>query len=134
VIRLTDEAKAELAELATAGKLSRHEVWARAVDPESALHPYFEWDSNVAAFEYQLQQAAQLIARVKVTVEQPPDRLVSVRAYAKVPSLGRSVPVEEALADWRDELEVQARRDFRAWRSKYRHLGATLDAIIAEPN
>lgn len=50
------------------GRLSPRDV-ARAARPEDhPLHPYFEWDDREAAESHRVQQARELIHRVRVSV------------------------------------------------------------------
>jgi hypothetical protein len=37
-------------------------------NPESVLHPIFEWDNNKAAFNYRLQQARILLNNIQITI------------------------------------------------------------------
>jgi hypothetical protein len=45
---------------------------------ESPAHPAFEWRDGVAAEEYRLHQARQLIRRVSVIYEDEPTKLINV--------------------------------------------------------
>jgi hypothetical protein len=131
--KLTDKAKAELAVLAAEGKLTAEAVLALAENPDNPLHDYLEWDDGEAANEYRKGQCRELIASVRIELSAPDMVDINVRAYIKIAPLGRSVPVAEALADWRDELITAARRDVRSWRRKYAHLGtAELQRLIEE--
>jgi hypothetical protein len=131
--KLTDEAKLELAALAADDNLTAEAVLKVAENPDNPLHDYLEWDDGVAAAEFRKGQCRALIASVRVELSTPETVTVNVRAYVKVAPLGRSVPVAEALADWRDELVTAARRDVRSWRRKYAHLGAAeLQRLIEE--
>lgn len=55
----------------------------RAAPPRNPLHGYFEWDDSVAAEQYRLWQARQLIAKVYIV---PSDAPASepVRAFVNV--------------------------------------------------
>jgi hypothetical protein len=50
------------------GQILESDVVADASDPSSPCHTYFEWDDTEAAHSHRLQQARQLIRRVKVIV------------------------------------------------------------------
>ena len=51
------------------GKLTASQVLEVARSPDSPLHPYFEWDDSIAAEQWRLEQARELIRRVKIVVE-----------------------------------------------------------------
>ena len=55
-----------------------------ALYPDSPLHSYFLWDDRKAAHQHRLWQARQLIASLKITVENMPD--VSIRMMVSVPT------------------------------------------------
>lgn len=48
------------------GKLKPDDVVQVASDPDSPLHPAFEWDDSVAAHKHRLRQARDLIRSVRV--------------------------------------------------------------------
>ena len=51
------------------GKLTASQVLEVARSPDSPLHPCFEWDDSIAAEQWRLEQARELIRRVKIVVE-----------------------------------------------------------------
>jgi hypothetical protein len=63
--KLTPEAEARLAALSNAGRITPEDVVQDAADPESPLHPYFDWDDAQAAHKHRLEQA-RTILKVKV--------------------------------------------------------------------
>ena len=57
-------------------------VLAKAEAGDKRLRGYFEWDDSAAGHAYRLEQAAQLVRRVKVTVLRSADEApIKVRAY-----------------------------------------------------
>ncbi len=57
-------------------------VLAKAEAGDERLRGYFEWDDTAAGRAYRLEQAAQLVRRVKVTVLRSADEApIKVRAY-----------------------------------------------------
>ncbi len=129
---LDDPVLAELEALADGDKLDDESVVARATDPDSALHGEFDWDDASAAHQHRLQQARSLIGsyRRQLVVE---GGTVTVRRWTKVPSLGRSVPTERAVTDYRGEIEARAARELRSWVTRFRGLGPdTITRILTE--
>ena len=62
------------------GRMSAEDVLGVAQSEDSAIHPEFEWDDGVAAFEYRLTQARHLTRSLVVVVEDRP-----TRAYESIP-------------------------------------------------
>jgi len=92
-----------------AGKLLPADVVEAARDPMSPLHGQFEWDDSAAAEAYRLQQAGDLIRRVKITltVEDKPVRVVRyVSTQQEAPSSYRVV----TRAPMVDLMQVELRR------------------------
>lgn len=97
-----------------------------AEDPDSILHPYFEWDDTKAAHEHRIAQARKLI-RVSVTVLPGADDYGSIRAYVKLtddnPNQGYRATIEVLSdAQQRRRLLDQALREMASFRKKYRIL------------
>jgi hypothetical protein len=127
-----DPVLAELVALADGDKLDDESVVARATDPDSALHGVFDWHDASAAHQHRLQQARSLIGsyRRQIIVE---GGAVTVRRWTKVPSLGRSVPTERAMIDYRGEIEGRAVKELRSWLLRFRGLGPdTITHILTE--
>ena len=51
-----------------AGKVIPHELVTAAVDPNHALHSYFEWDDKVAGNAHRVEQARRFISEARRTV------------------------------------------------------------------
>lgn len=82
-MKLTEEALAEISALEDRrGRLTPQEVVEAARPDGSALHGCFEWDDSKAAESYRIEQARELIRRVKieVTIE---ERTVRTVAYVR---------------------------------------------------
>ena len=91
-MRLTQEAVKELKSLEDRrGRLTPQAVLEAAEDESSALHICFEWDDSKAAYEHRVDQARQLLKRVKieVTVE---DRTFRVVGYVRDPNKAADKP------------------------------------------
>lgn len=99
---------------------------ARPVD--APLHDRFEWDDEVAGERYRLDQARDLIRRVRVVYREATteEQARSYRAYSSIPiDGGRAyVPTQAALDDpfQRRLLIQQLRREMAALHQKYEHL------------
>ena len=78
-----NETLLQLAEEAD-GLLTTDAVLDVARDPDSPLHPYFEWDDSVAASAYRRWQARALIASCRVTLQQ--GETLRLRTFVSVPS------------------------------------------------
>lgn len=115
----------ELEQLKAAGVIQPSDVVARASDPESAMHSWFQWDDTEAAQAYRLQQARQLL-RVFVTVETKDNK--PVRAFVSLGSDrygdGGYRAMAEVLSDeeLRAQLLADAVKELRSAEKKYRQL------------
>lgn len=68
-MRLTDEVVEAVKELEDRqGRLLPSEVLNAARNEDSPLHGFFEWDESLAAEAYRLEQARELIRRIKIEV------------------------------------------------------------------
>jgi len=66
------------------GILQAYDVLTEARNPDSPLHPMFEWDDQVAAHQYRLDQARALIREVRVEVVCR-DEMVLAPLYVRQP-------------------------------------------------
>jgi hypothetical protein len=98
------------------GRLTPKAVVRAAANPESPLHPLFEWDDSKAADRHRLDQARTLIRSVQVEYRTTTQTVTSV-AYVHDPSMGarqqgyRSV---EKLREDPDDAHEALAREFRA--------------------
>ena len=103
-------------------------VLSNASDPANPLHHHFQWDDGVAAHNWRLEQAAQLIRRVRITLEGSGDR--TYRAFVSITPesvddgerpTGIYVSLETAMSvpNYREQLLAAARRDAMTFASKY---------------
>ena len=89
------------------------------------LHPLFEWDDNVAAQAYRVDQARQVIRSIEVVVDEAP-RAKPTRAFVSVVQ-DRSrhyTSVQVAMSDeqLRGQVVAQALVELEAWRKRYAEL------------
>ena len=111
------------------GEITPVAVVEKAEDEGSALHKYFEWDSDKAAERYRLEQARKVLRSIEIIHISAPS--APAKAYSivtkpsKDPSKSATRKVyestEEALKDpiMRDEVLGNAIREAVAFRRKY---------------
>ena len=122
----------------TEGVLTPLQVVEHAIEPDSPLHPYFEWDDTIAGHRFRLEQAGGLIRRCRIDVIISPESSVRVRKFSPVPhgDAGQYMPTDEALSGAsRDVVLQQARRELDALRRKYSALidfDALLQSLLAK--
>jgi hypothetical protein len=68
------------------GSLSAELIVEQASDPNHPLHDKFEWDDDIAARLFRLEQASQMIRSVHINVQRGHDtgKTISVRKYVAV--------------------------------------------------
>ena len=91
-MKLTPEAIAELKAMEDRrGRLTPHQV-VEAAEPEgSALHDCFEWDDSIAGAAYRVEQARELLKRVKIELVIE-DRSFRTVGYVRDPSKQQNKP------------------------------------------
>lgn len=115
------------------GVLTAHAVVDRARDPESPLHPLFDWDNDQAAEKYRLWQARQVIGSQKVTIQNREVKEYYNLRIVEEGELGNSyTTIEQVLSD--DMLYKQALgialRDLEGWKQKYENL-RDLEGVVS---
>jgi hypothetical protein len=71
------------------GRLTPEQVVDEAKDAKSPLHQFFDWDDSSAALSWRIEQARELIRRVKIEVVYE-DRPVRVVRYVRDPRCNSS--------------------------------------------
>jgi len=143
-----DEIRKELTILASSrGGLTPQAVLAVARNPKSILHDYFTWDDGEAAAKWREAQAYDLIRRVKVTIETPARKTLTVRAFWPVKQVaddgtvnmghrGTYLPLADAVKDEQalEQIVTVAKGELRAFSVKYSQLEevAELSGVFAE--
>lgn len=106
-------------------------VLAKAEAGDKRLRGYFEWDDTVAGHQHRLNQAAQLVRRVKVTVlksaDSPPIQVRAYLARKELPSTeenieaGAYIAIEQVAGRTAYEASVQdsIKRDLLRLERKY---------------
>jgi len=65
------------------GVLTAARVVQEAINPQSPLHAYFQWDNRKAAHAYRLQQAQYLLRSIEVVIQEK-GKAVALRAFYPV--------------------------------------------------
>ncbi len=106
-------------------------------DQQSPTHECFEWNDSIAAEEYRVVQAREVM-RFIVTVAEAEEEPREVRAFYSVadktePSQTFYISRDKALADeeYREYILNQARNELESFRRKYEHL-AELAGVVRE--
>lgn len=122
--------------LARDGKIDPEVVVKEATPEDSPLHNHFEWDQDAAAEAYRLQQAEQLIRRVKVTITKPDNQNTVVRAFVNVrkketDKKGFYIDTQEALKNefYREQVLKSAVREAKSFHDKYQGLDELSDIL-----
>jgi hypothetical protein len=135
-----DVAGSELQRIYEERRALTAEAIVEAAQPlDAPLHPVFEWDDSVAAEQYRLVQARQLVRSV-VLVSQPErnEHGPTVRAFVSLhrpeperPQARIYKPILEALAvpDEREALLLGFQRELAALRQRYSAL-LEIDGVI----
>jgi hypothetical protein len=112
------------------GRLTPDAVVEEARSPESVLHRHFEWDNDVAAEAYRLDQARGIIRCIRIV--EPKAEEGVVRAFLSINDSGHSYrAVREVLnsSALQGLILRQAERDLEAWEKRYRQLTDICDLI-----
>lgn len=105
-----------------------------AADPTAPTHPHFEWDDQVAADQYRLEQARSLVRSVVVQREDRPES--TIRAFVVVQEQGGDdvyTSTQVALADvgLRQQVLKRALGELTAFERKYRDLEELAEVFAA---
>ena len=112
------------------GRIYATDLVSTAANPENILHPLFEWDDGEAAAHYRLNQARQLLMRVKATVVTPKGNSITVRAVLHVGreagyvTLARIAGEEEL----QERMRKQLRQELETFRARLRKFEMALGA------
>lgn len=112
-------------------------VVAEAADPESPLHPQFEWNNTVAATKYRDEQARRLIRNVVVRVmDENKDEEQEVRVFLNVKEKHqrsyRNISYVSKDENLQNQVVEQAHNELERWRikwSQYKQLESFVDDV-----
>ena len=122
------------------GELTPKIVVEAARDESSPLHEHFEWDPEVAHYEYLISRARQIIRKVKIRVEDPGDlsSTVVTRAFVSLvddDDMDARHYVPSVVVAEHDTLREQAleqmERDFLALRRKWATFSKAFDMMVS---
>jgi hypothetical protein len=136
-----DEIRKELTAIASRnGGLTPKTLLDVAKNPNSTLHCYFTWDDSEAARKYREFQAYELIRRVKVTIETPEKKTLTIRAFWPVKqvaadgtidtaSRGSYLPLADAMQNEAalEQIVAAAKSELRAFTVKYSQLERVIE-------
>jgi hypothetical protein len=112
------------------GRLTPPAVVEAARDQKHPLHRYFEWDDQIAAESYRMDQARVLIRSVRIVRdddEEPAPAFLSVTDKGGVSY--RTLKDVMDSADLQNSVLVSAERDLAAFEKRYRVLSDICDII-----
>lgn len=121
-----DEVGQALAPLQRSGELEPSRVVSLARDPDSVLHPLFEWDDTKAAAKHRRQQASNVIRAIRIVTGKGEAKERHRFAFRIKTSAGPryvdpvDVPVAAAVA-----LNIAALRALEHWAERYKELSQT---------
>lgn len=108
------------------GELTPVDVVKDARNPNSPLHPFFEWDDSEAAEQYRLQQARGLIRAVVAVYrsDDKPDRKMKAYVHVREPGANHYRETQSALSQssTREAVLRRAWEELQQWKRRYRDL------------
>lgn len=108
------------------GELTPPDVVKDARNPNSPLHPFFEWDDSEAAEQYRLQQARGLIRAVVAIYrsDDKPDRKMKAYVHVREPGANHYRETQHALSlsKTREAVLRRAWEELMAWKRRYKDL------------
>jgi len=112
------------------GQLTADLLLEKARDGSNVLHSAFEWRDGIAAEQYRLGQARQMIKSIEIVYEDVPVEETTVKYWHIVKDeeeeepIKSYVPKDQALADpeMRAKMVLGAYKELRNFRKKYKEL------------
>lgn len=99
--------------------LKAEDVLDAARHPDSPLHAHFEWDDTIAAEQFRLHQARQLIVRYRVEViESKPSRVFYSLSQDRINGGGYRA-TEDILKGFGPEAKQTAALELQAWARRH---------------
>jgi hypothetical protein len=117
------------------GELTPADVVADARNPNSPLHPHFEWDDSLAAEQHRLSQARRLIRAVVAVYKEQDEPVTKTRAFIHVPApeTPHYRETRDALSapDTRELVLKRALVELHGWKRRYADLIEFADLLEA---
>ena len=107
------------------GKVTPEALVEASRDEDSILHGEFEWNDSIAAEKYRIDQARRIIMDVRIVQVDGKKEEYNVRAFVSAPGgTHEYVPIHMAIEkmDYREHLLDEAKRDMKAFISKYKRI------------
>lgn len=102
---------------------------------EAPLHPVFEWDDELAANNYRVEQARNLVRAIRIVDETGKQENPPVWVAVTIPETQERAYVETTKAwsqkDMRTEVLADAVKQLRGLQSRYRHLSELSEVFEA---
>ena len=119
--------------LKNGGVLKPQDVVDEAKNPQNPLHKCFCWDDEVAAYNYRIVQARQLIriCITKVEALEEPVRVYVSLEPDRVDGGYRTLTDVMTNEDFKNQLLLQAKRDMRTFEQKYFRLDELAEVFTA---
>jgi len=109
------------------GRISPEVVLNAAIPKNSPIHDFFEWDDNIAARQWRLQQSRYLIRSIEVEIIRKGKSIIE-RKFFNVNDIedGRErlyidVDVMEGNPEFRKQIIEMALREIKYWTEKYKN-------------
>ena len=123
-MKLTVEAIAEIKAIEDRqGRLTPEQVIEAARDESSALHACFEWDNDAAADKWRIEQARELITRVRIEIMYQ-ERTIKVVNYVRDPGKTPADPGYQAL------MKIRARGAAELLTDELDRITALIERVI----
>lgn len=107
-------------------KLDAENVVFEAADEDSVLHPHFEWNDEIAAHNWRLDQAQYLIRHLDVVISKQDDDERTIRAFVNVveETERHYISVQDAMRDpeLRRQVVDRAFSELESWRKRHAEL------------
>lgn len=103
-------------------RVTARDVVERAREPLSVLHDVFEWDDSIAAKQWRLRQARQLLNHIVVIVEEDGARTETRAIFNVGTPEGKGYLPHEIVAtteEYRAQVLAAALGEIRAWQQRY---------------
>jgi hypothetical protein len=131
-----DDYTAILRDMMQVSRLTFTEIVEKARDADHPLHDYFDWDDAIAGQKHRLEQARQLLYRVKMTVTTRGSLIpATVPVYVRDPDVAGDEQGMIALTDVLNDStrqQVVLDREFvrlSAWLSRVRGLAIAMERL-----
>ena len=123
-----------LNKLANENKSTSNDIVLEAKKKRSPIHSFFEWDNDIAANEYRLEQA-RLMARSIVVKIQTADGEKDIRAFHPIQVVRDnkksylSIEIIKSNPEYAEQVIVEAKRQLRTWKDRYNIYRETLNEL-----